>query len=240
MIAIVIGRYSAHEATWRKKMLALSLGSLGLVLYCVSAVWYWRENRPIKVPANATAATAPVQPNANPGFELSDQAKLTNNNAYLEAIPDGLYRGGGKSEATFNGLTVVDPTKPLVWPNANPSYAKVPKKRLTQDAMNLAAQLRAIHTEYEESTKDTGLRIAELKARHERADAVLQQGFDKIKGDCLTVGSALAARQGIQIVPREPRPIYLGSEAIILGRLAGIDPVLNAAMALESLAKPLM
>lgn len=241
MIALVVRRYAAHEATSRRKtMLPLLLGSLGLLLYCVSAVWYWHENRPIKVTANAAAAAAPVQPDANPVFDLRDGAKLTNKDAYLEAVPNGLYRGGSKTEGNFSGLTVVDPTKPLVWPNANASYAKVPKKTLANEAMSLAAQLRGIHVDYEEATKDTSLPIAELNARSDKADTVRRQGFDKIKGDCLTVGSELAPRQGIQIVPRDPRPIYLGSEAIILGRLAGIDPVLNAAIALESLAKPLM
>jgi|ERR1700733_13510132 len=240
IFALLIWRYSAHAANRRKKMIPLLLGLLGLVLYCGSAVWYWYENRPIKVAAGADAAAAPVQPPADLGFNLHGNAKLTNNDAYMEAVPHGLYQGGDNTEGTFNRLTVVDPTKPLVWPNANASYAKVPKKKLAHEAMSLATQLRAIHMEYEESTKDISLPIAELKARGDKADTVQRLGFDKIKGDCLMVGSALAARQGIQIVPRDPRPNYLGSEVIILGRLSGIDPVLNAAIALELLAKPLM
>jgi hypothetical protein len=113
------------------------------------------------------------------------------------------------------------------------------KTQLRKSAILLATQLRAIHAEKQQATSDMSLRIAQLRVLSEKAGAKADAAFHAVQGECLAVGAAIAARENLQIVAREPRNVYLGSEAIISGRLSGVDPILNSASALEALAEAL-
>lgn len=75
-----------------------------------------------------------------------------------------------------------------------------------------------------------------MHARAKAASAKADAGFLAIREDCLAIGAAIAIRLGRQVVPRDPRNVYLGAEAIINGRLAEAS---NAAVTLESLASSL-
>lgn len=196
---------------------------------------------PPSAPA-AAPAPSPVPASAEepPAFDLRDNAKLQAQDTYLQTVPRGLLRAGGNTEASFKGLTTIDASIPLEWPPPSAKDADLDSATLREEATSLATQLRAIYAEEEDATKDRrSLRMAEAQALVAKASAKAGASFAGIKARCLAVGAAIAARENLQTVARQPRDVYLGSEAIILGRLSGIDPILNSAIALETLASKL-
>jgi hypothetical protein len=229
------------------------IGAVIGALLLIGAPAFWRmskrespQNPPIAVTPPVTApaaapATSPVPSSGEeaPAFDLSDNAKLRTRDTYLEAVPHGLLRAGGNTEASFDRLTVIDPSIPLKWPSPSREDANLDSATLRQKATSLATQLRAIHAEKQEATRDMGLKIAQLEALYKTADAKADASFAAIRAECLAVGAAIAARENLQNVARQPREVYLGAEAIILGRLSGVDPILNSAIALETLAAAL-
>jgi hypothetical protein len=232
---------TTDSSWWMRGLIGALIGAL----LFVGAPALWRKTKiesPQNVPSTGTPPAAPRSPavvatgDKAPAFDLTENATVDAPNAHLEGVPSGLLRAGGNAKATFKDLTYIDSSKPLVWPKEDSIYAKMSNVQLRKKAIFLAKQLRAIHSEKEKATSDIRLPIAQLRALAASADAKADAGFNGIREQCLATGAAIAARENLQVVPREPRGVYLGSEAIILGRLSGVDPILNSAIALEALA----
>ena len=223
------------------------IGALIGALLFVGAPAMWRKSKTessqsapsiATPPASSTPPTTAVAAPAEkaPAFDLTENATVDAPNAHLEGVPSGLLRAGGNARATFKDLTFIDSSRPLIWPKEDSMHAKMSSIQLRRRAIFLAKQLRGIHSEKEMARSNNSLPIAQLRALAASADAKAETGFNGIREQCLATGAAIAARKNLQVVPREPRNVYLGSEAIILGRLSGVDPILNSAIALEALA----
>lgn len=248
MIVGVAGIVVAVMMITESRMLPVWIMGCAGVLLCLGAGWYYvrlPSTPPEKVVAVVNKKEEQQEQEIQgsqprPLFDIGGKARLDISDSRIETPPQGVLRQRGDAQATFNNLSSVDPSSQLVWRNPNAKYSQMPKMELADKAILLATRLRAIHNEYENATRDKmDLRIAQLGAIHQQATAAMKVSYDQIKGECAAVGAALAARQGKQIVSRDQSSIYLGSEVIIRGQLVGIDPVLNAAIALESLASGL-
>ena len=260
--AVIILRFTmwafvTDSTWWIRGLIGALIGALLLV--GVPALWRMSKNEPASNPPIAvTPPTVTVPPSAPPAngeekreqeiqgaqprplFDIGGRTRLEITDSRIETPTQGVLRQRDDAQTILNNLSSVDPSSQLVWPNPGGKYSRMPKAKLVDKAIAFAVQLRVIHNEYENATRNKmDLRIAELNVIYEQATAARKASFDKINGECAAVGAALAARQGKQIVPRDQSSIYLGSEAIIRGQLVGIYPVLNAAIALESLASGL-
>jgi hypothetical protein len=229
------------------RSLAAATMVIGVSIFVLGGIWFHVNKRSI-TPVAPTAVISEQDPRADnglgadaqtqkhPAFDTSGSAELQVIDPYLQGVPNGLLRAGGNTKSVFKGLTYIDPSVTLTWPTPDTKYTKVANATLRRKAILLSAKLREINAERAEATRDMSLRIAGLTALAERADVKAEESFQAVRGKCLAIGAAIASRENLKVVPREPRNVYIGAEAIILGRLSGIDPILNSAIALEALA----